>query len=115
LQNNNPTVVAQIRLPSAGTFALFGRVILANLTESMEGFTTTMTTLDGTTILDTVQFSIPNVALGNSAHVSLMSTINMALPANNEIVDIRCSAVSGVANSSLLYAISVDEIVTAGM
>lgn len=107
LQNNSDTLILKLRVPNIGTFVVFGRVAVSNTGATPAQINTRMTTLDGVTMLD--NFWVV-VAPGTIASVSLMGTLNLSAPDDNEIVDIRCSTASGFAQGAMLIAVPVDQI-----
>jgi hypothetical protein len=119
--NTSPALCVQLRLPNTGTYVIFGRLVVTNLTTTSLVVSAFLTTLDGATRLDGVLVMSlppgpPNVAGGASTCISLQSRLDVTAGNANEIVDIRCTAsgdpsgssgFAGVTQSSLM-AISVD-------
>lgn len=110
LANNTPTLVLQLRLPNTGYFVVFGRVVVSNLAPGVQPIQATMTTLDGTTILDFASVDLPGLSGGNGAVMVLNAILNLNASNQNEIVDIRCSGTNGAAQYCSLIAIPVDAI-----
>ena len=110
LQNLTPTVVVRLRLPSTGTFVIWGRVAVATTAggPSSQTVIVSMTTLDGATALDSFSFNIGAYPL--STCVPLQSTLDLSQPDTNEIVDIRCAMTNGSAYNASLIAIPVDAL-----
>jgi len=118
--NTSPALCVQLRLPNTGTYVVFGRLVVTNLTATTLFVTAFLTTLDGSTHLDVVQISLPpgppNVAGGIGTSISLQSRLDVTAGNANEIVDIRCTAAGdpsggsgfAVVTQTSLTAISVD-------
>ena len=106
------TVVVQLRLPNTGNFVVFGRVTITNSATTAETCNVELTTLDGATVLDEALIGIPPGAAGNMACVTVQGFLNLSLPGDNEIVDIRCASggPNVTAYSCSLIAISVDQL-----
>ena len=89
LQNNtSPTLCVQLRLPNTGTYVVFGRLVVNNLTA--------LPLVVGVTNLDVANFAISPVAQnmlpGAGTCISLQSRLDVTAGNANEIVDIRCTA-----------------------
>jgi hypothetical protein len=110
LQNNNLTVIEQLRVPNTGNFVVFGRVTVANYAGSVQQIVAMLTTLDGATQLDNVWVTVPSTGNGNVFCIALQGILVPGAPNQNEIVDIRCGALNGAALFGSLFAISVDQI-----
>ncbi len=108
---NQQTVLARMRLPSVGSYLLFGRIVAFNTGPSYTNVNSSLTTLDGETILDTATVTVSS---GYLSCVFLQALLVMGAQDANEIVDIRClSGAALTVNSVSLNAISVDATVSA--
>jgi hypothetical protein len=100
-----PTVVVQLRVPNTGTYLVLGRLAV-DMPLPVGNAVAYLTTLDGATVLDQVGVT----AAGGKLCIALQGTLNVTAPNSNEIVDIRCSGIQGVAERCSLIAISVDQL-----
>ena len=108
---NQQTVLARIRLPSTGSYVLFGRIVAFNTSPTYTNVLSSLTTLDGETILDAMTVTVSS---GYLCCVFLQGLLVMGPQDVNEIVDIRCqSGAALTVNSVSLNAISVDATVSA--
>lgn len=100
-----PTVVVQLRVANTGTYLVLGRLTVAMPVPAATALAN-LTTLDGATVLDQAGVN----ATGGTLCIALQGTLNVTAPNSNEIVDIRCSGIQGVAKNCSLIAISVDQL-----
>jgi hypothetical protein len=109
IANNDPTVV-QLRVPDkGGTFIIFGRLVFTNqdapaAAAPPQGFTARLTTLNGQTNLDKVEF---NVDAGKAVCVFLQGILELKNEEQNDVVDIRCNSAHGEATFAALTALPV--------
>lgn len=111
LDNFNDKVVVRLRIPDAGKFVVFGRVVITNYDGDPQNANARLTTFDGATEIDRV-----NVRITRGDHsISLQGTLSLPSPASNNIVDIRCATYKGLAREATLFAISVDDLSIGGL
>ena len=104
--NNSQTVIVRLRLPNAGSFVVFGRIVITNQSASAANAGVMLTTFDGETVLDQASATIGG---GSFTGVFLQGILTMGTQNVNEIVDIRCFVNANVSvNCISLNAISVD-------
>jgi hypothetical protein len=107
LQGGIPTVVVKLRVPNTGNYVLFGKVTISNSATTPQGLLATLTTNDGTMILDLSEVVVPGNA---GACLVVQGVLNLAMTNENEIVDIRCTTTNGTASWAQLTAIPVDAL-----
>jgi hypothetical protein len=100
-----PTVVVKLRVPNTGTYLVLGRLTVEFGAPAAIAVAN-LTTLDGATVLDQAKVNGTDTWLC----IALQGTLNVTASNSNEIVDIRCSGIQGVAINCSLIAISVDQL-----
>src|ERR1700694_5705878 len=89
-----PTVVVQLRVPNTGIYLVLGRLEVLMPVPAATALAY-LTTLDGATVLDQVGVN----ETGGKLCIALQGTLNVTAPNSNEIVDIRCGGIQGVAQN----------------
>jgi hypothetical protein len=109
LSDFEDTVVVQLRIPDGGVFVIFGRVVIVNGdTGGQQDARARLTTFHGANELDTVTVRIDEGGDADRQSISLQGTLFLPGPNSNDIVDIRCSTLSGQAHQATLFAITID-------